>query len=171
MFSYHLRLALRSLRRTPGVAALMIGAIGLGVGVCVTTLTEWILMSSNPLEHKNDRLYAVTLDNWDPLQPAYPNKPHLPTNQVTYRDAMAIFESDIPTRKVVMRKGSFVLDPVDHEVLKPFAIIARLATADFFAMFDAPFLYGGPWSTSQDEVGAPVVVLSKEINRKVFGGQ
>jgi putative ABC transport system permease protein len=56
MFSYNLRLALKSLRRTPGVAALMIGAIGLGVGVCVTTLTVWRVMSSNPILHKNDVL-------------------------------------------------------------------------------------------------------------------
>lgn len=171
MFSYHLRLALKSLRRTPGIAALMIGAIGLGVGVCVTSLTVWMLMSSNPLEHKNDIVYAVTLDNWDPLQPMYPHSPHLPPNQVTYRDAKALFESDIPTRTVMMRKGSFVLDPVHEEGLKPYAIMARLTTRDFFPLFDVPFLHGGAWDERQDQDGAPVIVLSKETNRKVFGGQ
>jgi putative ABC transport system permease protein len=171
MFSYNLRLGLKSLRRTPGIAALMVTAIGLGVGVCVTTLTVWMLMSSNPLEHKNDILYAVTMDNWDPLQPMYPRSPDMPPNQMTYRDAMAVFASDIPTQKVMMRKASFVLDPVHAEGLKPFAIVARLATHEFFSMFDVPFLYGAPWDASQDRAGAPVVVLSKDINRKVFGGQ
>src|ERR1043165_10165137 len=99
MFSYNLRLALKSLRRTPGVAALMIGAIGLGVGVCVTTLTVWRVMSSNPIVHKNDVLYAVTLDNWVPNKPIYEESPELPPNQVTYRDAMAMYESDIRARK------------------------------------------------------------------------
>ena len=171
MFSYHLRLALKSLRRTPGVALLMIGAIGLGVGVCVTTLTVWMLMSTNPLEHKNDIIYAVTLDSWDPLNPMYPNSPHLPPNQVTYRDAAAMFESDIPSRKVMSRKGSFVLDPAGTQGLKPFAIVARLTTSDFFPMFDVPMLYGAAWTASQDEEAAPVVVISKELNRKVFGGR
>ncbi len=172
MFPYHLRLALKSLRRTPGIAALMIGAIGLGVGVCVTTLTVWMLMSTNPLEHKNDIMYAVTLDNWDPLQPMDARKPHLPPNQLTYRDAQAVFESDIPTRKVAMYKGSFVLDPAAREhARKPFAIVARLTTRDFFPMFDVPFQYGGAWDEAQDVDGAPVVVLSKAINAKVFGGQ
>src|SRR5262245_38658360 len=99
MLAYHLRLALKSLRRTPGITASMIAAIGLGVGVCVTTLTVWLLMSSNPLQSRNDVLYAVTLDNWDPNRPMYPLSPQLPPNQVTYRDAMAMLESDIPTRK------------------------------------------------------------------------
>jgi putative ABC transport system permease protein len=171
MFSYHLRLALKSLRRTPGVALLMIGAIGLGVGVCVTTLTVWMLMSTNPLEHKNDIMYAVTLDSWDPLNPMYPNSPHLPPNQVTYRDAAAMFESDIPSRKVMSRKASFVLDPAGTQGLKPFAIVARLTTSDFFPMFDVPMLYGAAWTASQDEDAAPVVVISNELNRKVFGGR
>jgi putative ABC transport system permease protein len=171
MLAYHLRLAFKSLRRTPGVAALMIAAIGLGVGVCVTTLTVWRLMSSNPLEHKNDVLYVATLDNWDPLQPMYPNSPHLPPDQVTYRDAVALFASDIPTRKVMMRKGSFVLDPGQKDGLKPFALVARLATSDFFAMFDVPLLYGSAWTRAHDEAAAPVVVLSHRINQKVFGGQ
>jgi putative ABC transport system permease protein len=171
MFSYHVRLALKNLRRAPGVAALMIGAIGLGVGVCVTSLTVWMLMSTNPLEHKNDVIYAVTLDNWNPLQPMYPDSPHLPPNQVTYRDAMAMLESDIPTRKAAMNRAAYVLDPGQEGTLKPFAIMARMTTKDFFPMFDVPFLYGGPWDAGQDEDAAHVVVLSQGINRKLFGGQ
>jgi putative ABC transport system permease protein len=149
----------------------MITAIGLGVGVCVTTLTVWMLMSSNPVQHKNDVLYSVTLDSWDPNQPMYPRSPHLPPNQVTYRDAMAMLESDIPTRMVAMRKGAFVLDPVETEGAKPFQIIARFTQTDFFPMFETPFLFGGPWDGRADEDAQPVVVLSKELNRKVFGGQ
>ena len=59
MLAYHLRLALKSLRRNPVLTALMIGAIALGVGVCITTLTVYRLMSGNPLAHRNDVLYAV----------------------------------------------------------------------------------------------------------------
>ena len=69
MFGYHIRLAIKSLQRTPVIAALMIGAIALGVGICVTTLTVFRLMSGNPIQHRNDVLYAVTLDSWGPDQP------------------------------------------------------------------------------------------------------
>lgn len=171
MFAYHLRLALKSLRRTPGVAALMIGAIGLGVGVCVTTLTVWRMLLNNPVEHRNDVLYAVTLDNWDPNQPMYERSPHLPPHQVTYRDAVAMFESDIPTRKAMSWKGSFILDPFETEGLKPYQILSRYTTADFFPMFEVPFLYGSGWDKSTDATPQPVVVLSKKTNNKVFGGQ
>lgn len=173
MFGYNLRLALKSLRRTPGVAALMIGAIGLGVGVCVTTLTVWRVMSSNPIVHKNDVLYAVTLDNWDPNKPIYEDSPELPPNQVTYRDAMAMYESDIPTRKVAMRRGMFVVDPASSgaDGMKPFQIVSRFTNTDFFPMFDVPFLYGSAWDDEADQTAEPVVVLSKRVNGKLFGGQ
>jgi len=48
MFAYYGRLALRSLASTPGLTALMVLAIGLGIGVCVTILTVYHGVSSNP---------------------------------------------------------------------------------------------------------------------------
>src|SRR5688572_19259110 len=108
MFTYHLRLALKSLRRNPVLSALMIGAIALGVGICITTLTVYRLMSGNPIAHRNEVLYAVTLDSWD--EPADADNPELPPMQVTYNDAMAMYLSDIPSRKVVMRKAGLVIE-------------------------------------------------------------
>ncbi len=45
-----------------------------------------------------------------------------------------------------------------------------MTTADFFKMFDVPFLYGGGWSRADDEAPTPVVVLSRYANQKLFGG-
>jgi putative ABC transport system permease protein len=170
MLSYYIRLAFKSLRRNPVLTSLMIGAIALGVGVCITTLTVYRLMSGNPMEHRNDVLYAVTLDNWDPEQPWSEKQPELPPHELTYRDSMALMESDIPARKVLMRKGSFVLDPVQTQGAIPFLVEARLTTKDFFSMFDVPFQYGGGWDQAADDDTQMVVVLSKRTNEKAFGG-
>jgi putative ABC transport system permease protein len=171
MLSYYLRLAFKSLRRTPIIAGLMIGAIALGVGVCITMLTVYRLMSGNPVERRNDVLYSVTLDSWDPNQPWDEKRPELPPPELTYRDAMALQESDIPTRQVVMRKGSFVAEADASTGVKPFTLVARFTTHDFFAMFDVPFQYGNGWDTGADQSAQRVVVLSKGTNDKVFGGQ
>jgi len=89
MFGYYLQLALRNLRRNPGLTALMIGAVALGIAVCVMTLTMYHAMSGNPIWWKNDVLYAVTLDTWDPKTPYNEDKPELAPWQLTYRDASA----------------------------------------------------------------------------------
>lgn len=171
MFSYHLRLALKSLRRTPVIAALMIGAIALGVGVCITTLTVYRLMSGNPMEHRNDVLYAVTMDNWDPNEPWDDEQPELPPMELTYRDAMALLESDIPARQVAMRKAAYVVEGDPATGVKPFLVQARATTSGFFPMFDVPFEYGNGWDQAADAGSQRVIVLSKETNGKVFGGE
>ena len=66
MLAYYLKLALKSLRRNPVLSSLMVLALGLGIGACVTTLTVYYLMSGNPIPHKSEVLYAVQLDSWDP---------------------------------------------------------------------------------------------------------
>lgn len=171
MLAYHFRLALKSLRRTPVIAGLMIGAIALGVGVCITTLTVYRLMSGNPIEHRNDVLYSVTLDNWDPNQPWDDERPELPPTELTYRDAMALLESAIPTRQLAMRKAAFVVEGDPAAGVKPFLVEARLTTKDFFPMFEVPFLYGSGWDDAADKDSQRVVVLSKQTNTRVFGGE
>ena len=83
------------LRRNPIVASLMIAAIALGVGMCITTLTVFRLMSGNPIEHRNDVLYAVTLDSWDPKESRYEKLPTLPPSELTWRDAKVVLEHDV----------------------------------------------------------------------------
>ena len=169
MLSYYLRLSLKSFRRNPGITTLMVVAIGIGIAICVMSLTVYQAMSGNPIFWKNDRLYSVTIDSWDPNFPFNDRSPQLPPPQLSYKDAMALYRSDIPERKVVMNKGlgAFLGGSQNAE---PVRTAARLTTADFFAMFDVPFEYGGSWNAKADFSPEPVMVLSHEFNQKVFGG-
>ncbi len=170
MLAYYFRIALKSLRRNPMLTALMIGAIAVGVGVCITTLTVYRLMSGNPVAHRNDVLYSVTLDSWDANSPWSDDHPELPPSELTYRDAERLFASDIPDRKVMMRKAAFVVEAPPKSGVAPFLIEGRTTTKDFFAMFDVPFQYGGGWDQAADDASQRVVVLSKKTNEKAFGG-
>ena len=167
MFAYHLRLGLKSLRRNPVLTALMIGAIGLGIGVCLTTLNVYSLVSGNPLASRNNITYAVQMDGWDPNEPMDKKRPELAPFELTYRDAQAVFESDVPDRKVIMRKGAFVLGSSDEKSeTKPYNVLARLTTPDFFAMFSVPFRYGSGWDAEAESNAEPVIVLGEEANQK-----
>jgi putative ABC transport system permease protein len=171
MFAYHLRLGLKSLRRNPVLTALMIGAIGLGIGVCLTTLNVYSLVSGNPLAARNDITYAVQMDNWDPNDPWDKKRPEQAPYELTYRDAQAVYESEIPDRKVIMRKGAFVIGSSDEKSeTKPYIVEARLTTPDFFAMFSVPFRYGSGWDAEAERNSEPVIVLGEEANEKFFGG-
>ncbi len=169
MLAYYLRLAWLSLKRTPGITLLMIGAIALGIGATTTTLTVYHRMATNPIAHKNAVLRAVTLDNWSVDNPWDREHPEQPPPELTYRDATAIARSAPASNVVVMRKTALTVDPPGGR--PAFLVIARLATRSFFPMFDVPFAYGGGWDARADDNAEPVVVLSQETNGKLFGGE
>jgi putative ABC transport system permease protein len=167
MFAYYARLALHSFGRNPGLTALMVLAIALGIAVSVMTLTVYHGMAGNPIWWKSDRLYTVTMDNWDP-QNAFRPDSRLPPPELTYRDAHHLFDSGIPERKVLMYSSNGVLSAAGNAA--PVPVNTRFTTADFFAMFEVPFLYGNGWTTGADSPPQPVIVLSRDENDKLFGG-
>jgi putative ABC transport system permease protein len=55
MFSYYLKLGLRSLRRNPVLTALMVLTLAVGVATSMSTLTVMRAMSGDPIPTKSDR--------------------------------------------------------------------------------------------------------------------
>lgn len=169
MFNYNLKLALKSMRRNPIMTSLMVAAIGVGIGLSMTTLTIYYLMSSNPIPEKSDVLFAVTMDSWDPLRPFDEDRPERAPHQVTYHDAERLLALSQGKRQVAMFESSLIIEP-DNEDELPFESGARVANGDFFPMFNVPFIYGSGWDRSADDAAEPVVVLTKALNERLYGG-
>ncbi|WP_250459589.1 ABC transporter permease [Microbulbifer litoralis] len=168
MFGYYISLALRSLRGTPILSALMVAAIAVGVGASMTTLTLNYMMSRNALADKDDVLYALQLDSWDPHE-ARNNPSEMPW-QITYKDATSLLRSDIPTHQVAMHRWGGPVNRDDSE-MRPYTAEARVTSRDFFTLFDVPFTYGGTWSSEADNNPVYQIVLSQETNEKLFNGE
>lgn len=168
MLGYYLRIGLASLRRNPVLTALMVAAIALGIGASMTALTVLRAMSGNPLEHKEGRVYRPQVDNWSPGR--HWDEDGSPPNLMSYRDAMNLYNAKKTLRQAVMFPNSTAVEPANPDI-KPYMAEALFTHGDFFPMFDVPFLYGGGWSAAQDEEAARVVVLSRETNERLFGGE
>jgi len=168
MFSYYLKLGWLSIRRNPFLSALMIAAIAVGIGASMTIITVNHVMSGNPIPQKSDQLFYVQVDSWDPNK--YDEDEFEPSDQVTYLDAMALMKADKAYRQVASNRSTLVLEP-QGEGERPFSVSTRNTWADFFPMFELPFIYGSGWDDSADDNLEKVVVLSKEINEQVFGGE
>lgn len=167
MLAYNVRLAVKSFKKNPGITALMVAAIAIGIAACVIAMTLYHAASGNPIWWKGDRLYAVTLDNWDPDRAFDERNPQMAPPQLTYRDAEYLATAKIPLRHVIMRLDQGVIVAGSRP---PEPVYTRTTSADFFAMFDVPFLYGGGWKAASDIAPDPEIVLSKAENRKLFGG-
>jgi putative ABC transport system permease protein len=166
MIGYYSNLALRSFRRNKVLTALMVLAIALGIGAAMTTMTVFHVLSGDPLPGKSHTLFYPQLDpgTRDEYHPG-----EEPTDQLTRLDAEALLKARRADRQALMTGGGVAVQP-QRAGLLPFAADARYTSADFFPMFDVPFLYGSGWNAAADDAHARDVVISKALNEKVFGG-
>jgi putative ABC transport system permease protein len=166
MFSYYFKLGVRSLRRNPALTALMVLTLAIGVAASVSTLTILHMMSGDPIPQKSDRLFVPIFD----VAPVDNYKPgdKLRESQVSYPDVMNLLKSGQGVRRTGLFGISAPIEPPRKD-LPAFSASGMAPTRDFFAMFDLPFLHGQAWSAQDDERGADVVVLSREIAEKLFG--
>lgn len=171
MFGYYIDLALRSFKRNRVLTALMVLALGLGIGASITTLTVLKLLSGDPLPQKSARIFAPEID---PLPAASTTRPERLWrnwgNLMTWTDAMNLLHARKAQRQAVMALSPMKITP-QAAGQHPFFSDGVITTSDFFGMFDAAFQYGSGWSAEDDEDRAQVVVIAGFLNDKLFGGK
>ena len=166
MYAYYLRLGLINLRRSPVLTALMVATIAVGVAASMATLVVLVAMSGNPIPGKSERLVAPLLDNFADGNRNAGQAPQ----QMSFRDTEAL----LAARPGLRQTAVYGLNPsVDsgRPDLAPFLTEGLAVTADFFAMFDVPFVRGNAWSSEEDERGAQVAIIAQTLAERVFGDE
>ncbi|KRG60124.1 ABC transporter ATP-binding protein [Stenotrophomonas koreensis] len=165
MLAYYFRLALRSFGRNKILTALMVLAIGLGIGAAMTTLTVFKVLAGDPIPSKSDRLFHVQLDPAGMDDYVAGEEPEA---QLTRFDAAALLAQAKAPRQTMMTGGGDVVS-ADASSLSPFLTRLRYTSADFFPMFQVPLLAGQPWTKAEDDGRARVAVISRALSQKLFG--
>ncbi|MCF6436689.1 ABC transporter permease [Pseudoalteromonas sp. MMG022] len=168
MLLHYIDLSWRSFKRTPMVSVLMVLAIAIGIGVTMTSLSVYYMMAKDPIPSKSGQLFHVQLQTMDEGN-TYWSKDNMPL-QLTYQDAMYLLDANLPYKRTAMYKSGFSVH-LDNDQVKPFKEATRMASKDIFHMFNLEFIYGGAWTQQQQDDIAPVVVISKRINDKLFNGE
>ena len=165
MFTYYLDLAARSLKRNLALTVLMIIAIAFGIGASMTTLTVLHVLSIDPIPGKSQNLYFVQLEPRRALG-FVPGRE--PLEQMTRTDSEALLRVAKADRQAMMTSGNAAVEP-QRAGLAPFFADGRWTSADFFAMFQVPFIAGAPWTADDDTRGTRVAVITRALADKVFG--
>jgi putative ABC transport system permease protein len=163
MLGYCFELAIRSLRRNIVLTALMVAAVGVGIGASMTMLTTLVAMSSNPIPDKSSQLFVPQID-----VTGYGSRRHDANNlplQLPYRDAMALMRAQRAAHQAAMYPVTLNVKPPWGD---PFQAAGRATYADFFAMFEAPLRDGTVWGRQEDDQRANVVVLSAKLADRLF---
>src|SRR6185312_3848187 len=146
MFAYYLDLALRSLKRSPGLTALMVRAIGFGVAASLTSWSGFRAVSGAPIPWKSAQLFVPQVDNWGPNGRDPDGDP---PNAMDYADATALMRD----HRAKLQSAMYQISP---------SVVPAEATKH-------P-INGSGWSASDDANRAQVVVISSKLNQKLFGG-
>lgn len=167
MFKYYLQLGLRSLRCNPVLTALMIMAIGFGVASSMTTYTVLRAMSGDPIPWKSNKLFFPQIDAWGPDSRRNGTEPRA---AMTYIDAVSLMRD----HRAHLQSALYPIAPTVHSddaTQKSRTAPGQAVYSEFFPMLDVPFLYGGGWTTADDEQHAKVAVISKSLNQRLFEGE
>jgi len=166
MFGYYFKLGLRSLRRNRYLTALMVLTLAVGVAASVSTLTILHAMSGDPIPSKSDRMFVPFIDNGQP-DGYIPGSDHIDM-QMSYKDATNLLRAKPGDRGTAIYGTGMPIEPPRTDI-PAFTGFGLAPTRDFFAMFEAPFLHGQPWSVEDETRGANVVVLGRAVAEKMFG--
>lgn len=169
MLTYNIQLAWLSLKERPGLTALAILAIAIGLGILMTIQAQSYQMQSLPVGEDTKNIYLVQMDNRDINAPAIDQAFQMPS--LTYRDAMSFLAAETPAldSTITWKTRGIVTTP--EQDINPTRGIAVATNHSFFSMFNVPFLYGSGWVAEADEQAGAVVVISRRLNRTLFGDQ
>jgi len=166
MWGYYVALALRSSGRSKALTVLVIVLLAFGVAACMVSYAVFRATTSDPLPAKSARLYVPQVDNFGPSHIWQDEPP--PT--LSYTDAMALWKAHKASRQTMLYPAAWQVE-LDDGSAPAMSMGGDAVTADFFAMFDVPFRFGSGWTANDDEQRATVVVISRRLNDKLFGGQ
>ena len=162
MLSYYLKLALYNIKRAALVNFLVVFTIAVGVGLVSANLTLVNTMMTNPIAHKNDRLFHISLNTW-------PNKSQSqePLHVLRYRDTKHIMDYQGAKHKVVGYITATYARAVEAKTLDRVSSALRATTTDFFALTEAPMQFGSAFSHDNSQE----IVIGHKLNMKLFNGQ
>jgi len=161
MFNYYLKLSVRNLIRNRLFFILMLSTLAVGVGVFLANIAIIKSMSSDPIPHKSDRIFNVTLNVW-----TADNQDDELIETMRYQDAMHILENNIATHTMVHYQSQVYARDINSKSLTRHQADVRATTPGFFPLTEAPFAYGGVWQQEH----AKQIVIGDKLNNQIFGG-
>lgn len=161
---YYLELAWRAILRDKWLSALMVAALAVGIGACLTTTTVFHVLSGDPLPGRSQNVFYVQSDG-DPQH----RSADAPWDLLDYRTAKDLAGLSSPGRYAMVASSAATVSRPDRG-FQPLAGHFLATNRGFFEMFRPPFAFGGTWSIDDETRRSRVAVLSHEANMQLFGG-
>lgn len=168
MLLHYIDLSWRSIKNTPVISFLMVFAIAIGIGITMTSLSVYHMMSMDPIPHKSSKIHYPQLKVMDEGH-GWSSSDNLPY-QLSYQDSVNLYYADMDVLSSPSFRTGFSVHLNTPDV-KPRMEPARLVNTEFFQIFERPFIYGQAWSREAQDDKPYVAVITKDINDRFFNGE
>lgn len=168
MFNYNFQLAIKSLKDHPVLTFLTILTIAVGLGLYTTVKTMSYQGGQIPLAHKSKNIFLVQMDSREVIADDVVHQSRLVSN--TYKDTLNLMAMSLPGVKQTFNWSTYGILNVEDENINPLRALAAVTNSEFFTMFEPPFLFGNGWGKVTENNSEGVIVISKLMNDKLFGG-
>lgn len=165
---HYILIAFYSFKRTKLITGVMVLAIAFGIACSTAMFTVLQNLAGNPLPERSALLFHPQIDPRPAMQGT---QTPAPPDNMTYLDAMNLLKVGDPSLLKVAMSSNWLPARPDRSGADLAMFTTRATTANFFSMFNVPFIYGGPWSSSSDDEHYPYVVLSRSMNDQLFNGK
>jgi putative ABC transport system permease protein len=171
LLPYHARLALRSLRRDPGLSATIVVVLALAGGIFSMAVMHWVRAFERAGDMPASLHQVEIIQGHDTLSVAFDGTNAAPNviaarSRVSYPMYRALASSGLPARQTATFRARVLVGGAEPSCPRN----ARFAHGDFFSMFGLRFRHGGAWTHADDADDTGVVVLSKLLNDQLFDG-
>jgi putative ABC transport system permease protein len=174
LLPYHLRLAVRSLRRDPGLSATIVVVLAIAAGIFCTALMHYLraYVAASPAPPASLHQVEIVRSH-EALEAAFIGTNAAPNlvaarQRVSFPMYRVLAASGLPARQTGTFRARVLIEDAGKAAARPRN--ARFVGADFFGMFAVPFRFGRGWTRQEEAAGAPVAVLGGPLNDQLFGG-
>lgn len=170
MLGYYFKLGIQNIKRNPILTGLMVMAIALGIGACMTTIAVDKLLTAHPLKGKENTVFSVIFEHRFSLGDPEKDLAERRLPLVQWTDYENILAAAPGVNHTGYQQTNTIVIP-ENKSIPPISSKAALVDSGFFPMMDVPFVYGSPWTSEMEKSGASIVVIHERINDILFNGE
>lgn len=170
---FHLRHALRDVRRNPGLSLAIFVGLALSCAIWTTANCHALRTSAPPLDLDPD-LHHVELRHGrtppDMGRHAWNPTGMLPSrSRVSFPEWQVLSASKIPAREAYSYRSLLLVSGSAEDA--PRSVPARLTGGDFFNLFELELRHGRGFEAAEAARLEPVAVLGRRLNAQLFDGE
>jgi putative ABC transport system permease protein len=177
LLPYHLRLAVRSLRRDAGLSATIVVVLAVAAGIFSTAVMHY-LRTYERVEALAPTVHQVEIPaSRETLREAFAGSNNAPNivasrSRVSFPNYRVLAGSGLGARQAGTFRGRVQIAGEGEAALRvpPRPRCVRFAGRELFGMFAMRFREGGAWTAADEASGAAVVVLGRALAGQLFDG-